>query len=246
MRNKSTLLVIVSIVAVALLIFATSARAQATPPVSDQQPRTLSFNGSGTVSIQPDIAYIQIGVHTEGANAQETVASNNQQSQQLIDALSKAGIAAKDIQTSNFSISPRQEWDANGQPTGKITYIVDNSVSVTVRDLTKIGSILDAAVQAGANNIYGIQFDVEDREAAQQQAMSAAMDNARARAEVLAQAADVQLGQVISIQTYLGGASPIPYEKTYAMSADLAGSSVPVSTGEMQVMVDVSVVYEIQ
>jgi uncharacterized protein YggE len=246
MRNKSILWIVVAFIAVALLVFATSARAQTDAPITNQEPRTLSINGSGTISIQPDIASIQIGVHTEGPNAQETVASNNQQSQQLISALGEAGIANKDIQTSNFSISPRQEWDANGQPTGVITYVVDNSVSVTVRDLTKIGSVLDAAVGAGANNIYGIQFDHEDREAAQQQAITVAMENARARAEVLAEAAGVELGQVMSLQTYLGSANPVPYERNYAMAADMAAASVPVATGEMQIMVDVSVVYEIK
>ena len=246
MRNKSVLLIIVAFAAIGLLVFATSARAQTNTPTTNQEPRTLSVNGNGTISIEPDIARIQIGVHTEGSNAQEAVASNNEQSQQLIDALTGAGIATKDIQTSNFSITPRQEFDTNGQPTGATTYVVDNSVTVTVRDLTKIGSILDAAVKAGANKIYGIQFDLEDREAAQQQAITVAMKNAQARAEVLAEAAGVELGQVISLQTYLGNSSPIAYDRSYAMTADAAAASVPVSTGEMQIMVDVSVVYEIQ
>ena len=111
-------------------------------------------------------------------------------------------------------------------------------MTVTVRDLTKIGSILDAAVKAGANKIYGIQFDLEDREAAQQQAITVAMENAQARAEVLAEAAGVELGQVISLQTYLGNSSPIAYDRSYAMTADAAAARVPVSTGEMQIMVD--------
>jgi len=245
MRNKSILWMIISVIAVALLVFATNARAQADVPENTQQePRTLSVNGNGTITLEPDIASINIGVQTEGANAQEAVNSNNEQSQQLFRALSGVGIADEDIKTSNFSIYPRQERDNEGQPTG-ITYVVNNTVSVTVRDLDQIGSILDSAVQVGANTINGIQFDVEDREAAQQQAMVAAVENARARAEVLATAADVSLGDVLSIQTYLGSATPIPYEKTFAM-ADTAASSVPVSPGEMQIMVDVSVVYEIQ
>jgi uncharacterized protein YggE len=245
MRNKSILWIFVSIIAVTLLVFATNARAQSdTPETTPQEPRTLSVNGNGIITLVPDIAYINIGVQTENKNAQEAVASNNQQSQQLFSAFTRAGIAEKDIKTSNFSIYPRQEWDNEGQPTG-ITYVVNNTVSVTVRDLDQIGSILDSAVQAGANTINGVQFDVEDREAAQQQAMVAAVENARARAEVLATAAGVELSDVLSIQTYLGSTNPIPYEKTFAL-ADTAASSVPVSPGEMQIMVDVSVVYEIR
>ena len=174
------------------------------------------------------------------------VASNNQQSQALISALSGAGVAENDIQTSDFSIYPRQEYDAQGQPTGEITYVVSNTVSVTVRDLENTGSVLDAAVQAGANNIFGIQFDIEDREAAQQQAMTAAMANAQARAEVLAEAAGVELADILSLQTYLGSNSPIPYGRSFDMAVQEAAMSVPVSPGEMQIMVDVSVVFEIR
>ena len=115
-----------------------------------------------------------------------------------------------------------------------------------IRDLENIGSVLDAAVQAGANNIFGIQFDVEDREAAQQQAMTAAMANAQARAEVLAEAAGVEIGDILSLQTYLGSSSPIPYGGAYDMMAEQAAMAVPVSPGQMQIMVDVSVVYEIR
>lgn len=245
MRNKSTLLIIGSFVAVAVLVFASSGRAQTdAPETPNRDPRTLSVNGNGVVTLEPDIAMIQIGVQTENKNAQEAVAENNQQTQQLFDALAAAGIAENDIKTSNFSIYPRQEWDQDGKPVG-VTYMVNNTVSMTIRDLTQVGSVLDAAVQAGANNIHGIQFDVENREAAQQQAMTAAVENARERAEVLAAAAGVELADVLSIQTYLGGGTPIPYEKTLVM-AEGAGGSVPVATGELQITVDVSVIYEIR
>jgi len=124
--------------------------------------------------------------------------------------------------------------------------VVNNTVTVTVRDLENVGSVLDAAVQAGANNINGIQFDIADREAAQQQAMTAAMENAQARAEVLAESAGVQLGDILSLQSYLGSSTPVPYGKGYDMAVQEAAMSVPVSPGEMQIMVDVSVVYEIR
>lgn len=232
--------------AAALLVFVTSARAQTDAPVTqNSEPRTLSINGNGKISISPDIATINIGVQTESDNAQEAVASNNQQSQALLNTLTDAGVAEKDIQTSDFSIFPRQEYDNTGQPTGTITYLVNNTVTVTVRDLDNIGIVLDAAVKAGANNIYGIQFDIEDREFAQQQAMTIAMENAQARAEVLAEAAGVELGDILSLQTYLGSGSPIPYVKGYEMAVQETAMSVPVSPGEMQVIVDVSVVYEI-
>jgi uncharacterized protein YggE len=249
MRNKTTFWIIVSIIAVALLVFSTGAQAQTRPPETpvpqNQEPRTLAVNGNGIITLEPDIAYIRIGVQTEGENAKEAVASNNQQSQQLLNALTRAGVAEKDVETTNFSIHPRQEWDNDGQPTG-ITYVVDNTVMVTVRDLGQVGALLDAAVQAGANQISGIQFDIEDREAAQQQAMTAAVENARARAEVLAEAAGVTLGEVLSIESYLSGGTPIPYERNVVMADAAMGMEVPVSPGEMQIDTGVSVVYEIE
>lgn len=245
MRNKSVLAVVIVFIAAALLIFVSGTQAQTTTEDTDmKEPRTISVNGNGIISLAPDIAYINIGTHTEGENAEETVTSNNQQTQKLFATLTQAGIAEKDISTSNFSIFPQQNYDAEGKITG-ITYVVDNTVSVTVRDLANLGAVLDAAVQAGANSINGIRFDVEDREAAQQQAMTAAVENARERAEVLAGAADVEVGQVLSIQSYLGGGTPIPYEKSFVM-ADAAAMEVPISPGEMQISVDVSIVYEIQ
>jgi uncharacterized protein len=244
MRNKSIFVTIVGLIAVALLFFVTNAQAQTdTVEPTGSEPRTISVNGSGVISLEPDIAYINIGVRSEGENAAETVTSNNSASQSLLTALTQAGVADEDIRTTNFSISPRQDYSSEGE-LGGITYLVDNNVAVTVRDLDNIGAVLDSAVQTGANSISGIRFDVEDREAAQQQAMEAAINNARSRAEVLAGAADVELGAVLSIQSYVGGGTPIPYEKNLVM-AD-AASSVPVSPGEMQISVDVSVVYEIQ
>jgi uncharacterized protein YggE len=249
MRNKTTLWIIVSFIAVALLVVSTTAQAQTetpeTPTPQNQEPRTLAVNGNGIITLEPDIAYIQIGVQTESENAQDAVASNNRQSQQLLSALTRAGVAEDDVKTTNFSIYPRQEWDNEGQPTG-ITYVVNNTVSVTVRDLEQIGTLLDATVQAGANRISGIQFDVEDREAAQQQAMTAAVENARARAEVLAQAAGVTLGDVLSIESYFYGGTPIPYERNVVMADSAAGMEVPVSPGEMQINADVNIVYEIE
>jgi uncharacterized protein YggE len=233
-------------IATAFVVFVTSARAQTEgeQPTGTESPRTISVNGSGVVEVTPDIARITVGVYTENEDAQEAVASNNEQSDAMIAGLTDAGIAESDIRTTNYSIWPRNDFGPNGEIVGT-TYVVDNSVQITVRDLDQIGDVLDAAVKSGANSIGGIQFDLSDREGAQQQAMVVAVDNARERAEVLAQAAGVEVGAVMTIQSYLGGGTPVPFEKSLAV-ADAAGmGSVPVAPGEMQIQVDVSVVYEI-
>lgn len=210
-----------------------------------QLRRTLSVNGSGQVTLTPDIAYVTVGVQTEGKDASKAVAENNTQTQKVIDALVKGGVDSKDIKTTNFNIFPRQEYDNNGKPTGEITYVVNNSVYVTVRDLEMIGDLLNAVVLAGANSVQGIQFDVENKTEAYAQAQEKAVANAKAQAENLASAAGVTLGQVITINTY-GGATPLPkYDRSGGVV--LAESApVPVSPGEMKISVDVNMVYEIK
>ena len=249
MRTK-TYLIVSSIVLAALLTgCAGAAFAQTeTPAAQGDEPkvtRTVTVTGSGKVYLTPDIAYITIGVHTEGDNAAEAVASNNTQSQKVIDALLAQGIAEKDIQTTNFSIYPQQEFDTEGKPTGKIKYIVDNSVFVTVRDITKVGDVLDAAVKAGANTISGIQFDVADKTAALSDARKAAVKDAGVKAEELASAAGVTLGDVQTISEYTSG-GPQPMYDMRAAAPMAEAASVPVQAGQMLLTVDVNMVYEIR
>ena len=252
MRNKFFFLTSILIIASLLSGCAGTAYAQGSTPATgaNDEPkqvyRTLTVSGSGKAYLTPDIAYINIGVHTEGANAADTVADNNTQTSKIIAALKGFGIADKDLQTVNFSIYPQPQYDLEGKPTGEIKYMVDNTVYVTMRDLGKVGDLLDTAVKAGANNIYGIQFDVADKSKALSEARKAAVANARAVAEELAAAAGVSLGAVQTINVY-GGSAPIPvYQAKMAEVSMAADSSVPVQPGEMVITVEVNVVYEIQ
>lgn len=242
MRKRMYLIIGLMLMAI-LLSACGAAVAQTASPSSESQPeRTLTVTGNGKVFLTPDIANVSIGVHTEGTDAAEAVSTNNAQTQQVIEELKGMAVEAKDIQTTNFSIYPRQEYDNNGNLTG-ITYVVDNTVYVTVRDLSKIGDLLNTVVQSGANSISGIQFDVADRVKALSSARKAAVDNARAQAEELAQAAGVQLGPVQSIA--ISSSTPIPLAQSReALAAPAA--EVPISPGQLSISVDVTVVYEIQ
>lgn len=224
--------------------FAQTSTPTETAPATESN-RTLSVSGSGLAYLTPDIAYVNIGVHGEGANAAETLAENNERSAAVVAAIKRLGVAEKDIQTRNFSIYPQPQYDPNGQPTGKITYIVENTVFVTVRDLGKIGQLLDEAVKAGANNIGGISFDVADKSAALSEARKAAVENAQAKAEELAQAAGVTLGSVQTISEYSSYPAPVMEGRGGAMYA-VDASSVPVSPGQMTITVEVNIVYQIQ
>jgi len=210
-----------------------------------ETPSTLSVNGSAQVSLSPDIAYISIGVHTENADANAAVTGNASQAQKGVDAMKALGIEVKDIRTSNFSISPQQQYDENGKLTGVI-FIVDNTVYVTMRDLTKIGDVLGAAVSAGANSIYGITFDVADKTVALASGRKTAVENARKQAEELAEAAGVELGAVQNLNYYNTYPVMIDGKGGGAMMDSAAVSSVPVTPGQLSFMVDVNIVYLIE
>lgn len=243
MRTKT--LYVTLIVLMAILLTACGGVALAQTPEADDSPpvRTLTVTGTGRAFLSPDIANISIGVHTENEDAVEAVSSNNQQTQQVMDALDSFDIAPEDIQTTNFSIFPRQEYDNEGNLQG-ITFVVDNTVYVTLRDIEQVGEVLDAAIKAGANSISGIQFDVQDRTEALSEARQSAVEDAQQQAEELAAAAGVELGPVQSISTFSSPA-PLPQQRV-AMQAEAAASQVPVSPGQLTLTVDVNIVYQIQ
>ncbi len=245
MRTKFLALTVILLLA-SLALSACAATPAAYAQGSDTQPplRTISVSGSGQAVLTPDIAYITIGVRTENANASEAVAANSTATDKVIQALKAQGIDAKDIRTTNFSIYPQQQYDNNGKLVST-TFVVENQVYVTIRDLDKIGQILDAAVKAGANTIYGITFDVQDKSAALAEARKDAVDNANAAAEELAAAAGVKIVEVQSITSSSSSPSPLPMFARVATAAE-AAPSVPISTGQLTFTVDVQMVYTIE
>jgi len=237
MRTKLFLLVSVMVLALAL----SACGGQAAAPV---ESRTLSVNGSGTVYLTPDIAYIYIGVHTENPDIARAVANNNTQAQTLVNALKAFGVDDKDIQTSNFSVWASQQYDPETGLSNKTVYMVDNTVYVTVRDLTKLGRLLNTAVGAGANSINSIQFDVADKTAAMIEARQKAVDNAASLADELAGAANITLGEIqtISYSDY----TPMPYYGMGGGGATAPNVSVPIQPGQLQISVSVNVTYAIK
>lgn len=209
--------------------------------VQPQPPqRTITVNGTGKVTLTPDIAYISIGVHTQNASARDAVAENNTQAQAVVATIKGFDVAEKDIQTTNFNIYPQQQYDTNGKPTEMI-YVVDNTVYVTIRDLSKLGTLLDSTVSSGANNISNIQFDVADKTDALSQARLAAVEDAKKQADELTKATKVGLGDVQSI-SYYDSTAPITVQYAKAEMAASA-ASVPVQAGSMQISTTVTIVY---
>lgn len=207
--------------------------------------RTLNVNGLGQVYLTPDIAYIYIGVHTEGATASEAVDANKSQTTAVIDALKQAGVAEKDIRTINFSIYPSQQYGPDGSVTGSII-MVDNTVYITVRDLDGLGDLLDSAISAGANNINSIQFDVADKTEAVKAARAKAVEDAKLQAQELADTAGVSLGDIQSINFYDNSPYPM-YDYGKGGGAGMAAqASVPIQPGQLTIAVTVNLTYSIK
>jgi len=209
-------------------------------------PRLIAVSGLGEVKTRPDMATISTGVVSEAATAKEALAKNNAAMAAVIAALKNAGVAEDAIQTSDFSVSPKYPPYQPNQTTAPriVGYTVSNQVTAKVKDLAKLGGILDTLVQSGSNQINGIAFGVDEPKAQLDEARKKAVADARARAELYAEAAGVSLGKVIQISESTAVMPPVPmYRREAAMAAD---SSVPIAAGTQMVSATVSITFEIQ
>lgn len=241
MRTKLTILTLIMLVAVML---SACAAGTAAPAATTTQTRVMTVDGQVQVSAKPDVAYISIGVHTEDPNAATAVANNSAQAQRVMDALAAKGIDAKDLQTTSFSIYPQDEYAPDGTKTGT-RFVVDNTVYVTLRDIAKVGDVLGAAVEAGANSISGIQFDLADKTSLLSGARDQAIAEARKQAEEMAKAAGVTLGSIQSINFYNN--IPVPmYDNKVVRAEGVGGGAPPISAGQLTFTVNVTLTFEIK
>ena len=232
----------------AALIFLTLATALSTPVFA---AGSMQITGHGEIMAAPDTAFVTSGVTSQGTTAKEALDANNADMKALIDTLKAAGIDAVDIQTSGFSVSPNYVYsdarDANGyQLTPKVVgYTVYNGVTVVVRDLASLGSVLDQAVTVGANQISGVTFSVDDPKELYNQARKLAFADARDKAELYAEAAGVELGALALISEITGSSQP-PQPYAFKAEAAMDRSVVPVEVGQLTFSIDVNVNWDLE
>lgn len=242
MISRKYLFVVISLM-LALGLAACSG-AVAVPAAKEAPTRSLSASGTGIVYLVPDLAYINIGVQSRAEDVGVALRENNAQAQSISKVLMDMGVEQKDIQTSAFNVYPQPQYG----PTGEITqtdYVVDNVVVVTIRDLSKLGEMLDAVVKAGANNINSIQFDVTDKKTAMIEARKAAIEDAKNTAQQIAEAAAVELDEILSVNTYSAG-SPVPVFEGKGIGGSYAASEAPVSAGQLILTVNADITYSIR
>lgn len=214
------------------------AAAQSSPP-----PRVITMSGHGEARAVPDTAMLSAGVSAQAPTAAAALAANTTRMQAVLAALKKQGVPDKDVQTSNFSISPQYANTANGQAPHVTSYQANNQVDVRLEDVSKLGVTLDALVTAGANQMNGVSFSIRNDTALLGQARVAAVAEARAKAETFAKAAGVSLGSILSIGE-AGNEGPRPMYAAAPMM--LRDKAVPVALGEQSVNADITIVWEIK
>ena len=203
----------------------------------------ITVVGQGTAYGQPDQATVVVGVETFAATVAEASSQNQTTLDNVMAALTAAGIAAEDVQTTNYSLYAEQIYGEKG-PEGIAGYRVSNQVNVKIRDIALVGDVLAAVTEAGANAIYGVNFSVADPAALEAEARALAMQDAAGRAASLAELGNVSLGEITVISEVVG--TPImPYGGGYAM--EQAASAAPsISPGQLSYQVQVQVTYGIQ
>jgi hypothetical protein len=246
-NKKITLVLVVILLALGALAVACTGAAQAGASQTAAQPVAnpggITVVGQGEAFGRPDQAEVQVGVDILADSVAEATSQNEAIIQQIMDALEDEGIAAEDIQTTNYSLWAEQRYGDSG-PEGIAGYRVTNQVNVTIRDIDAVSGVLEAVTAAGANSIYGVYFTVADPAALEAEARAQAMADARERAESLAELGSVELGQILVISEVIGQPVQPLLDRGGAMAQEAAGPSI--SPGQLSYHVQVQVTYGIQ
>lgn len=242
-RNRSTVPALVAAGAAVLALSAVPAAAQS----NDAAFRATTFNlsASGETAIAPDMATITLGVQSEGASAAAALSANGAAMNKVIAALKKAGVAERDIQTSNLNVNPQYAYEQN-QPPRLTGYQASNQVTILARDLSKLGQTVDAAASAGANTVGGISFGLQNPQKAEDEARIKAVAALKAKSDLYARATGYKVVRLVSLNE-AGGYTPSPQPvPMFAMAKREMADSTAISGGELKVRVEVSATYEAQ
>lgn len=215
----------------------------AAAPVVAQEPPRITVTGTAEAQAVPDVATITAGVETRAETAAAALAANSEAMAAVLAALDASGVERRDVQTSQLSINPVYEPYREGSPEAQRVagYEAANMVTVRVRDVAKLGATVDAVTKAGANRLFGIGFDVSDPKPTLDAARRQAVADARAKAELFAEAAGVKLGPVVRIGEAVNAPGPV------VMRAEaMADKAAPVEGGTVSLQAQVEIVYALE
>jgi uncharacterized protein YggE len=242
--NRKSLSVVL-LIALALTITGCSTVTGTASEASSNMADTITVTGFGKARGDPDRATVNVGVNISNEDITRAVEESNQIIARITDAVMALGVEEADIQTTNFTIWAEEQWDPEtGLRKEEKLYRVDSQVQIIVNDIEKIGKILESSITSGANNIYGLSFGMKDSSNLAAEARVLALDNARQRAEQIAQELGVTLGEVQRAVEISGGWVQ-PFFETAGLGIGGGGGEPPISEGSMAVTVSIDVTFKI-
>jgi uncharacterized protein YggE len=244
LNEKKILMIIVS--GLFLLLMAACANTDnlpSNPTSSDILRNTLRITGTGQATGTPDIARVDLGVETRDEDIAVAVDETNRKMSELTDALTNLGVADEDLLTTQYNIHQDEPIDPQtGRPVGTGEYVVSNTLKATIREIDQISQVIETGLNAGANRVFGLAFDIEDTSALESQARSEALQDAMSRARELADGLEVALGQPIYISEGFGDIQPVVREAPQAAM----GGGPSISTGQLTLAVQVNLIFAIE
>ena len=218
------------------------AQEAATPTPS----RTITVVGEGVVNIEPNVARTNIGVEVLRPTVEEAAAENTAIVERLLATLTELGIPGEDIQTSGYNVYAERYGASGPVSDEEVQYRVSNSVTVIIRNLDKVGEVLDASIKAGANNIYGVEFLLDDATAVRSEARKLAVENAKATAEELAALNGVKVGKILAISEVVGGAGGFYNNSISNFQTGMGGAErTPIQPGQLRLTMQLQLTYEL-
>ncbi len=209
-----------------------------------QKVPTITISGVGDVYAKPDIGLVTLSVVTEAKTVAQAMTENTSKMNGVISFVKKQGVEEKDLKTTNFNISPRYEYNSKTGVRTLVGYEITQSLQAKIRDLSKIGAILEGATEFGANEVGNLQFTIDDEDALKIQAREEAIKEAKSKAESLAKQLGVKLVRIVNFSE--SGSVPYPYYKTMSLETiGAAGETPQIETGENKISITVSIIYEI-
>lgn len=238
---------LLSVLALGIAFTTMMAKGPAPSPKGDGTANGITVSGHAKKMVVPDTAYVSLGVVTKAKTSRQAVTENSKIAEAIIRAIEAQGIEKKDIQTQDYSLDP---WVVYNKDVAKhMGYKVKNTVRVTVRDIKKVSDVADAGTDAGANSVQGVSFGVDNNEELNRQALSAAVENARKKAESVAKTLGVKVGEPVAItdtpnndySAYWGGSN-------YAYEARVLGNvaKTSLSPGQIEITQDVQVTFAVK
>lgn len=215
-------------------------------PLGGSMADTITVMGYGQARGNPDMATVTVGFNITKTDISEAVGDSNEIIAEITAAMKGLGIVDTDIQTTGFNVWPEDVWDPNtGQQTGEKRYHVDSTMQINIRNIDDVGKVLETALTNGANSIYGLNFGIQDTDDLADEARTAALKDARVRAEALANGLGLTIGEVSSVTDQSGGWI-YPTFINANMGVGGGGGEPPISQGQMAVNVSVNVTYLIE